>query len=251
VERCADCGFDLAAGKVEVVPTAHYMMGGVEFAVDGTTERSGLFVAGEDSGGVHGANRLASNSLLEALVFSDRVVRKHFNQTGGDNGLANESLLPSTKAAVSPGTSVLALRAPRRIEIYQPKDVVPITPTATEIRHHMWNHAGLVRDADGLSSLLARSDSWVASFSASSASENLELASLATLARLVATAASYRTESRGAHFRTDYPVSDDRWRRRTLLSAVPIASQQRPSTSRRKSKLSGAELLVLASASSS
>src|SRR6185295_17501887 len=58
VERCADCGFDLAGGRVEVVPTAHYMMGGVEFAPDCTTERERLYVAGEDSGGVHGANRL-------------------------------------------------------------------------------------------------------------------------------------------------------------------------------------------------
>src|SRR6478735_1414423 len=69
VERCADCGFDLAAGKVEVVPTAHYMMGGVEFAVDCTTERENLFVAGEDSGGVHGANRLGGNGVANSTVF--------------------------------------------------------------------------------------------------------------------------------------------------------------------------------------
>src|SRR6478736_3257424 len=69
VERCADCGFDLASGKVEVVPTAHYMMGGVEFAVDCTTEREALFVAGEDSGGVHGANRLGGNGVANSTVF--------------------------------------------------------------------------------------------------------------------------------------------------------------------------------------
>ena len=69
VERCADCGFDLAAGRVEVVPTAHYMMGGVEFAPDCTTERRGLFVAGEDSGGVHGANRLGGNGVANSTVF--------------------------------------------------------------------------------------------------------------------------------------------------------------------------------------
>ena len=69
VERCADCGFDLAAGRVEVVPTAHYMMGGVEFAPDCTTERHGLFVAGEDSGGVHGANRLGGNGVANSTVF--------------------------------------------------------------------------------------------------------------------------------------------------------------------------------------
>src|SRR5208282_1646060 len=69
VERCADCGFDLAGGRVEVVPTAHYLMGGVEFAPDCTTEQPGLFVAGEDSGGVHGANRLGGNGVANSTVF--------------------------------------------------------------------------------------------------------------------------------------------------------------------------------------
>src|SRR5205814_5451774 len=69
VERCADCGFDLAGGLVEVVPTAHYMMGGVEFAADCRTELAGLFVAGEDSVGVHGANRLGGNGVANSTVF--------------------------------------------------------------------------------------------------------------------------------------------------------------------------------------
>src|SRR6202795_1117305 len=69
VERCADCGFDLASGRVEVVPTAHYMMGGVEFAANCTTALTGLFVAGEDSGGVHGANRLGGNGVANSTVF--------------------------------------------------------------------------------------------------------------------------------------------------------------------------------------
>src|SRR6266700_5611748 len=69
VERCTDCGFDLAGGRVEVVPTAHYLMGGVEFAADCTTALTGLFVAGEDSGGVHGANRLGGNGVANSTVF--------------------------------------------------------------------------------------------------------------------------------------------------------------------------------------
>jgi fumarate reductase flavoprotein subunit len=69
VERCADCGFDLAGGLVEVVPTAHYMMGGVVFNPDCTTELPGLFTAGEDSGGVHGANRLGGNGVANSTVF--------------------------------------------------------------------------------------------------------------------------------------------------------------------------------------
>src|SRR6185295_4263814 len=69
VERCEDCGFDLAGGLVEVVPTAHYMMGGVEFAADGGTAIHGLFAAGEDTGGVHGANRLGGNGVANSTVF--------------------------------------------------------------------------------------------------------------------------------------------------------------------------------------
>src|SRR5919108_4044026 len=69
VERCADCGFDLAGGLVEVVPTAHYHMGGVICAVDTSTELPGLFVAGEDAGGVHGANRLGGNGVTNSTVF--------------------------------------------------------------------------------------------------------------------------------------------------------------------------------------
>ena len=69
VERCADCGFDLAGGLVEVVPTAHYLMGGVVCEVDTATELPGLFVAGEDAGGMHGANRLGGNGVANSTVF--------------------------------------------------------------------------------------------------------------------------------------------------------------------------------------
>src|SRR5204863_1150500 len=69
VERCADCGFDLAGGLVEVVPTAHYMMGGVVFNADCSTGLHGLFAAGEDTGGVHGANRLGGNGVANSTVF--------------------------------------------------------------------------------------------------------------------------------------------------------------------------------------
>src|SRR6266852_3214409 len=69
VERCADCGFDLVGGRVEVIPTAHYMMGGVVFAPDCTTEMPRLFAAGEDTGGVHGANRLGGNGVANSTVF--------------------------------------------------------------------------------------------------------------------------------------------------------------------------------------
>ena len=69
VKRCADCGFDLATGRVEVVPTAHYMMGGIEMDIDCRTDSPGLYVAGEDAGGVHGANRLGGNGVANSTVY--------------------------------------------------------------------------------------------------------------------------------------------------------------------------------------
>ena len=86
VERCADCGFDLAGGRVEVVPTAHYMMGGVVFAPDCTTSTAGLFAAGEDTGGVHGANRLGGNGVANSTVFGaiagDSMARGVLRESG-------------------------------------------------------------------------------------------------------------------------------------------------------------------------
>ena len=100
VERCADCGFDLAGGRVEVVPTAHYMMGGVEFAPDCTTELRGLFVAGEDSGGVHGANRLGGNGVANSTVFG---------------GIAGDAMARVAARATARGASPIAARSTRAI----------------------------------------------------------------------------------------------------------------------------------------
>ncbi|HEV2685115.1 MAG TPA: FAD-binding protein, partial [Actinomycetota bacterium] len=101
VERCADCGFDLAGGKVEVVPTAHYMMGGVEFAPDCITELAGLFVAGEDSGGVHGANRLGGNGVANSTVFGGIAGDSMARWIPGNGGFRppDEAMLERTIAA--------------------------------------------------------------------------------------------------------------------------------------------------------
>src|SRR5262245_63366489 len=85
VERCADCGFDLAAGLVEVVPTAHYLMGGVVCEVDTATELAGLFVAGEDAGGGRGANRLGGNGVANSTVFGGIDGGSQDYWVGGDS----------------------------------------------------------------------------------------------------------------------------------------------------------------------
>src|SRR5258708_1380981 len=95
VERCDDCGFDLAGGKVEVVPTAHYMMGGVQFNADCTTEMPGLYAAGEDTGGVHGANRLGGNGVANSTVF------------GGLAGDSMAAMLRRYKPPAHPGQAAI------------------------------------------------------------------------------------------------------------------------------------------------
>ena len=142
VERCADCGFDLAGGQVEVVPTAHYMMGGVEFATDCTTERDGLFVAGEDSGGVHGANRLGGNGVANSTVFGGIAGDVDGKALAARRGVARARCDAALGAALDRALTPFA------------RDGAPPPTTLEAIRERlyatMWDDAGIVRDAAGL-----------------------------------------------------------------------------------------------------
>ncbi|HEY1326023.1 MAG TPA: FAD-binding protein, partial [Casimicrobiaceae bacterium] len=145
VERCADCGFDLAGGRVEVVPTAHYMMGGVEFAVDCTTECEGLFVAGEDSGGVHGANRLGGNGVANSTVF------------GGIAGDAMARAARETNRWREPDRVAVGEALARARRCFEPGDADPDALEALRERLYavMWDDAGIMRDAAGLARAVA------------------------------------------------------------------------------------------------
>jgi fumarate reductase flavoprotein subunit len=207
VERCADCGFDLAGGLVEVVPTAHYMMGGVVFRPDCTTPLEGLFAAGEDTGGVHGANRLGGNGVANSTVFG---------------GIAGESMAAWVKRNVR-------LRAPDEAAIRQSiaQHAAPLRQGAGDIEairealfELMWNDVGILRTAAGLQhgqDQLARLD---AELSRIGVGEDrpafnlawhdwLNLKNLIAVSRVIATAALAREDSRGAHFREDFPETGD------------------------------------------
>lgn len=197
----AETGLDPERDWLPVAPAAHYLCGGIVVDIDGATATPHLWAAGEVAcSGVHGANRLASNSLLDGLVFGARVVdaiakgRTEAEPTG-----VMRCLLDPT--AAMPG---------RRAELpLAPKDRRPIAPD--EFRRVMTLGAGVLRDA---ASLATAADA----AAAARTSDDPELANVATVAAALTAAALERRESRGAHARVDFPQRDDaRWRLRIVL----------------------------------
>ena len=202
VERCADCGFDLAGGLVEVVPTAHYMMGGVEFLPDCTTELPGLYVAGEDAGGVHGANRLGGNGVANSTVFG---------AVAGDAMAAwvkQEGLRDPDPAAID---AALARCEPKLVKSHG-----SLEPIRERLLGLMWDKVGIIRDAAGLRSALSELsaiEKELANTGIADANRAfnltwhdwLNLKSLVATSQVIAQAALAREDSRGAHFREDFP----------------------------------------------
>jgi L-aspartate oxidase len=180
---CAERGIDWTVDPVPVTPAAHYAMGGVRTDIDGRTTLPGLFAVGEAAcTGVHGANRLASNSLLESLVFAWRAADAV--------EVAGSPLLLDTEVATAPVA-------------------VGTTPVDRDaLRDLMWERAGLERDAAGLREAAAILADWCADDSTPAGRED---ANLLDLGRLLVHAALRREESRGAHFRTDFPEPRGVW----------------------------------------
>lgn len=192
---CARAGLDLARDLLPVSPAAHYLCGGVDTDLDGRTSIPGLFAAGEVAcTRVHGANRLASNSLLEGLVFGARAA---LAMTTGPQaaGVLPESRLAGAAAETPDGA-----------------EPAPVTP----VPDLMWQSAGLVREAGALAALLdtlgplaAARDAAVEAAGAAADAEVRRDANIARVAWLIARAAARRTESRGGHRRADFPERDD------------------------------------------
>lgn len=184
---CAQAGLDLAADRIPVSPAAHYVMGGVETDLEGRTSVPQLFAAGEVAcTGVHGANRLASNSLLEGLVFGARAA-------GAMRGDVRPADLPPFEVV-----RWLPARPTGRS-----------LPGAHEVRDLMWRHAGLLRTREGLEHAVAQLTTWSGAGAASLDEEPRRIRTLITVGLLMARAALRRQESRGGHFRADFPAHDD------------------------------------------
>ncbi len=200
-EACRNQGLDPRLEAIPVAPAAHYHMGGVLVDLDGHTSRPGLWAAGEVAcTGVHGANRLASNSLLEALVYGARVA-------SSVGKALSRGPRPAAPSMVEP-----PLTEHFRHGLLEPSP--ELSALESRLRQLMWDEAGLVRSGEGLRRALDGIDAIGRRMPIGAG----ELGSLVTVARLVARAALARTESRGAHFRTDHPETEARWRRRLVLS---------------------------------
>ena len=193
-DMCRQVGLDLALDPIPVSPAAHYVMGGVDTDRWGRTSLPGLLAAGEVAcTGVHGANRLASNSLLEGLVFGARAA----------------AAMQQPPAAAPPGSD-------RRDAPRPPPVSVGRSPlTTTEVRDLMWKSVGLFRTREGMEDAVAKLEASYAAHRDALANARADDGdawkqfSLVTVARLVARAALRRLESRGAHYRSDFPERDD------------------------------------------
>jgi L-aspartate oxidase len=211
-ETCGRAGLDLGRDPIPVGPAAHYVMGGVQTDLDGRTSIAGLFAAGEVAcTGVHGANRLASNSLLEGLVFGARA--------GDAMAHARE---PARLRLSRDGQATRFGAAPRRSAPESTAREGGRGPLTTEdIQALMWHNVGLFRDRGGLSEALAQLESaWREDDASLRAGAPFEAdrwrrMSILTVGMLIARAALRREESRGGHYRTDFPKRDDiNWKRR-------------------------------------
>ena len=205
VKRCADCGFDLAAGQVEVVPTAHYFMGGVIVDVDTRTALEGLYVAGEDAGGAHGSNRLGGNGVANSTVYGG---------IAGDTMAADIRSMPALR---DPDETVLTAELERAIHPLSRKPA-PVMPLRKQLQDLMWEEVGVMRTAAGMQrgltgiaevsealmdvgvdgTTLAFNLTW---------HDWLNLRSLCDISEVITEAGLARENSRGAHYREDFPDS--------------------------------------------
>ena len=219
VERCRSVGFDLPNEPVEVSPTAHFHMGGIAIDTDCHASLAGLYAAGEDASGVHGANRLGGNGVAESIVFGARagdVIARDLRDRG----------LPDADSDVVRRIEqdTLALLGRERGE-----DAYVLRQRLGELT---WTNVGLVRTGEGLTAARAELDDlydrslgiavnparilnmeWTAA---------LDVRNLIEVARLIAHASLTRTESRGSHYRADHPTkNDDAWLKNISLTRTP------------------------------
>lgn len=204
-KACLERGLDPAKELLPIAPAAHFIMGGVRTDTEGRTSLPGLYACGEVAcTGVHGANRLASNSLLEGLVFAERVARALSAE------LAHP--VPELEPGAAGELPILALlekggRGAGRDEARR---------LVAQLRQVMWDRAGIVRSGDGLREALEALDGIESQAPAELSVEAVTLHNMIATSRLIARSALAREESRGGHYREDFPSESEAWRGRRI-----------------------------------
>ncbi len=197
---CLDHGLDMTTTPIPVAPAAHYMMGGIQTTLWGETSIPGLYACGEVACvGVHGANRLASNSLLETVVFGKLVVQR--TQGAGESEALDWREVHT------------------RLSTYQGSEWEE-APTASlsALQEVLWENAGIMRNDDGLQEVAHRLAYWECQLPEPSDRPSYELRNLVLVGRLMVETALMRQESRGAHWRTDFPKSSPEWDHHIVVS---------------------------------
>jgi L-aspartate oxidase len=187
---CLNYNIDITVDMIPVHPAAHYLMGGIKTDLNGRTSLENLYAAGEVAcTGVHGANRLASNSLLEGLVYGARA-----------------GLSAISDARMAPGSLDAGLSPPSD----QPLDPRRVKETRSAVQHLMWERVGILRDGRELKEALRHLMHLSSHFKSNSGDRaQCELVNLMTVAELVVLSAMAREESRGAHYRSDHPCRNE------------------------------------------
>ncbi len=205
VQRCADVGFDLISGLVEVTPTAHYIMGGIEISPDCQTAMPGLLAAGEDTGGVHGANRLGGNGVGNATVFGGIA-----GDTAADSINADTEFRAADADAIAKSISrALAPLSQRQGNLNQIRE---------NLYDCMWEHAGILRSAASLSiadAVLSELDGQLRQVGVHSGQkafnmswqDHLNLQNQILVSQSIVLASQTRNDSRGAHYLIDHPAT--------------------------------------------
>jgi L-aspartate oxidase len=201
---CKELGIDISRAPIPVCPAAHYIMGGVKTDLWGATSVPGLFAAGEAAcTGVHGANRLASNSLLEGLVYGERA------------GLGAARYAAKQASPGAPPKRLLKELERKPTGVFTSSDVEHIR---TSLRKVMWENVGIVRDRKGLLAAMKKLRGWERMVTNPPRDRDaLELRNMITTCLLIARSALQREGSVGAHYRSDMPAKGKGWRKRIVM----------------------------------